>query len=258
MAPTYVLCEESTATEQTASNGDVIIDCAPFQFSPTDVWFTQSIRFYSDQRLARTVMSLENRGTSDIQITGGGSPNIIAFGFTTHARSASSHDGSTCDNLLSNDNWIAMAGENDSTITGVAWQAKGETALDASVRSCTIGNNIYTPPTLQFLTAGTTVNYMSFIATDEPADSTTASMEVAFEAFKEKMASFDSLNDTLCRGLNAEIEGWGTCVQVDAPKELANTGEKTSLQTSIMLTATASIVAGISTLIAVRRRLSAR
>ena len=256
---TYGLCPGASATESTESNGDVIIECAPLQFSPTDVWFTQSFRFYNDEPLSRTMMSFENRGATDIRFTGGGNLNSSSLSFKMRDNSASSSNNSTCANLRTDDNWIAMAGSSNTTITGVAWQARGETAVDASTRSCTIANNIYVLPTLETLPAGATVNYMNFIATDEPALATQESMDEAFAAFKVKMASFDSLNDMLCRGLDANIEGWGTCVRANSgpgsnPEELAKTGASSSVNATSLLMATGLLAAGIFAMIASRRR----
>jgi LPXTG-motif cell wall-anchored protein len=77
-------------------------------------------------------------------------------------------------------------------------------------------------------------------------------MTTAFEAFKAQMASFDELNDTLCRGIDdgTVIEGWGTC---GAPA-LPDTG--VSAPTAIALGAAGAglLMAGIITLIALRRR----
>jgi hypothetical protein len=106
---------------------------------------------------------------------------------------------------------------------------------------------------------------MIFIATDEPADATTGSMDAAFEAFKAKMASFDSISDTLCRGLDIEVEGWGTCSALDNPggnhhgggsssEKLAFTGANDTALTFMMFAGLALLVAGGLVSLVFRRR----
>jgi LPXTG-motif cell wall-anchored protein len=63
----------------------------------------------------------------------------------------------------------------------------------------------------------------------------------------------------LCRGLDANIEGWGTCVRANSgpgsnPEELAKTGASSSVNATSLLMATGLLAAGIFAMIASRRR----
>jgi len=247
-------CEEATANAVTESNGDVVITCEAAQMSPTDVWFTHSYRMYADQMLARHTFTLDNRGTTTL--TGlNDSLNTVDWELDNDALQASSGNPTSCASLTSSDNWVMGANASDSTIAGYAWQAKGGTAFDFGGNDCTGGGNS-APFVKAELAAGEKVTYMTFVATGEPAGSTAGDMTTAFEAYKAQMASFDELNDTLCRGIDdgTVIEGWGTCGAAAADSALPDTG--VSAPTAIALGAAGAglLMAGIVTLIALRRR----
>jgi LPXTG-motif cell wall-anchored protein len=97
---------------------------------------------------------------------------------------------------------------------------------------------------------------MTLIATAEPAGPSTGEMDTAFAAALAQMSVFDSLNDTFCRDLvdGTVIEGWGTCGAAAADSALPDTG--VSAPTAIALGAAGAglLMAGIITLIALRRR----
>jgi LPXTG-motif cell wall-anchored protein len=247
-------CLSATATEVTESNGDVVITCQPFQMSPTDVWFTHSYRMYADNMLARHTFTLDNRGTTTL--TGlNDSGNTVDWELDNTTLIASSGNPTSCASLTSSDNWIMGSSDSDSTIAGYAWQAKGGSAFDFGGDDCTNGGNSSTFVKAD-LAAGEKVTYMTFVATGEPAGTTAGEMTTAFEAFKAQMASFDELNDTLCRGIDdgTVIEGWGTCGAPAPNPGLPDTG--VSAPTAIALGAAGAglLMAGIITLIALRRR----
>jgi len=247
-------CDYDTATEVTESNGDVVITCEPSQIRSTDVWFTHSYRMYADNMLARHMFTLDNRGAT--AVTGlDDSENGLSWELDSTNLSASSGNPTSCESLTSSDNWVMGASNSDSTIAGYAWQAKGGSAFDFGGLDCTIGGN-YSPFVKAELAAGEKVTYMTFVATGEPAGSTAGDMTTAFEAYKAQMASFDELNDTLCRGIDdgTVIEGWGTCAAAATDAALPDTG--VSAPTAITLGAVGSglLMAGIITLIALRRR----
>lgn len=251
-------CDPATATEVTESNGDVVITCEPSQIRSTDVWFTHSYRMYADNMLARHMFTLDNRGTTTV--TGlDDSENGVSWELDNTTLIASSGNPTSCASLTSSDNWIMGSSDSDSTIAGYAWQAKGGSAFDFGGDDCTIGGNSSTFVKAE-LAAGEKVTYMTFVATGEPAGTTAGEMTTAFEAYKAQMASFDELNDTLCRGIadGTVIEGWGTCgaaVTGSGPgSALPETG--VSAPTAIALGAAGAglLMAGIITLIVVRRR----
>jgi len=94
---------------------------------------------------------------------------------------------------------------------------------------------------------------MTFVATGEPAGSTAGDMSTACDAYKAQMATFDQLNDTLCRGIadGTAIEGWGTC---PGPASLANTGVSESSAIALGAAGGGLLIVGIVTLLIVRRR----
>jgi hypothetical protein len=244
-------CLSATATEVTESNGDVVISCQPFQMSPTDVWFTHSYRMYADHMLARHMFTLDNRGATTV--TGlNNSNNSMSWELDNDSLQASSGNATSCASLTASDNWLMGAATQNSTIAGFAWQAKGGTAFTFAGNDCTIGSNsaLFVKASLA---AGEKVNYMTFVATGEPAGNTAGDMTAAFDAYKAQMASFDQLNDTLCRGIadGTAIEGWGTC---SGPASLANTGVSETSAIALGAAGGGLLVVGIVTLLIVRRR----
>ena len=247
-------CEAATANAVTESNGDVVITCETAQMSPTDVWFTHSYRMYADQMLARHTFTLDNRGTTTL--TGlNDSLNTVDWELDNHALQASSGNPTSCVGLTSSDNWVMGAFNSDSTIAGYAWQAKGGTAFDFGGNDCSGGGNsaLFVKADLA---AGEKVTYMTFVATGEPAGTTAGDMTAAFEAFKAQMASFDQLNETLCRGIDdgTVIEGWGTCGAPAPNPALPDTGVSAPTAIALGSAGTGLLMAGIITLIVVRRR----
>jgi LPXTG-motif cell wall-anchored protein len=244
-------CDAATATEVTESNGDVVITCEPSEIASTDVWFTHSYRMYADNMLARHMFTLENRGLT--AVTGlNDSNNTIGWEFNYTNLSASSGNPTSCASLTSLDNWMMGAKTSNSTIAGFAWQAKGGTAFDFGGFDCQSGGN-FSPFVKADLAPGEKVTYMTFLATGEPAGTTAGDMTTAFEAYKAQMASFDALNDTLCRGIDdgTVIEGWGTCA---ADSALPDTGVSAPTAISLGAGGAGLLMAGIVTLIVVRRR----
>ncbi len=205
----YATCSSATATATTETNGDVVIMCAPFQLGSSDAWFSESYRFYSDQKLARHFFSLENRGTSVIQLNPSDNQNSAYFYFEQTAKNASSSDSTSC-SLIENDNWVLSAGASNTTISGVAWQANEGTAFSTAGEDCNSDFRAYVKKSN--LAAGETVNFMTFVKTFEPSGSTVGAMNTAFTAAITAMSGFDSLTPTLCRGIeNLVVDGWGDC-----------------------------------------------
>jgi LPXTG-motif cell wall-anchored protein len=70
------------------------------------------------------------------------------------------------------------------------------------------------------------------------------------------MASFDQLNETLCRGIDGGtvIEGWGTCGAPAPNPALPDTGVSAPTAIALGLAGAGLLMAGIITLVALRRR----
>jgi hypothetical protein len=218
-------CNPNTATAVTESNGDVVVTCEPDQMSPTDVWITHSYRMFADQKLARHTFSLDNRGATTL--TGlNNSANNIGWELNEDDLQSSSGNLTSCANMTSSDNWLMAANSSNSTIAAFAWQAAGGNALDFS-GDCSDGYQ-EAEFVKTHLGAGEKVTYMTVLATGEPEGTSAGAMTTAFDAFKTQMVFFDSLNETLCRGIDdgTAIEGWGTCTGEDSGpvEELAKTG----------------------------------
>lgn len=241
----YGYCLGATATESTEANGDVVITCEAYEVSE-DIWFTNSYRLYNDQPLARHVTVVENRSNAAIDMDLTNTFYIYLY-LDDYDKTASSNDPSTCSSLDATDNWAIVAGSEDTTIAGMAWQSKDSTALTADGEDCT-GDDIYVGSTKDSLGVGEKVNYMTFIATYAPAGSSSAEMDTALASAISQMSAFDSLNDTLCRGINGlELEGWGTC-------GLAETGLNSSQLGSTLSIGAGLAAVGTVALVAKRRR----
>jgi hypothetical protein len=243
----YGYCYGATATQATESNGDIVITCPAYEWGSTGVWFSQEFRLYSDHQVARQIFTLENRATSSADL--GPGENGFYFGFNVSAKQASSQDSSSCANLTADDNWIMSADAEDSTIAGIAWQAKGATGLNASGVDC--ANNFQVVPVAKSsLAAGEKVNFMMFTATSQPAGTSAGEMDTAFTAAMTEMASFDALNDTLCRGISGlAVDGWGTCAAT-----LPDTGVDTSVISTSTVIAAGLVAVGVLAVVVVRRR----
>ena len=253
----YVRCESSTATAVSAENGDITISCAPFQLGTSDAWFSESYRFYSDQKLARHVFSLENRGASVIQFNPADKLNSAYFYFERTAKQATSNDPTSCD-LVANDNWVLSADTADTTISGVAWQARGASAFTTAGENCDSDFRAYV--TKSTLAAGETVNFMTFVATFEPSGSTTGAMNTAFASAMSDMSQFDSLDSTLCRDIETlVVEGWGDCNEslIDdssGGEPLAATGGNTAIVALVTSIAAVLLAVGLVGHVGLRRR----
>lgn len=256
-------CDAATATAVTESNGDVVVTCEPAQMSPTDVWFTHSYRMYADQKLARHTFTLDNRGAT--ALTGLNDPlNTISWELNWYNLQSSSVNPTSCASLTLSDNWLMGARNSNSTIAGFAWQAAGGNALDFTGDCSGGGQEAKFVKT--GLAAGEKVTYMTVLATGEPEDTSAGAMSTAFEAFKSQMDFFDSLNETLCRGIagGTAIEGWGTCTGEDSdpveggkdsdPVEgLAKTGPNSAIAATLVALSGLVLAAGVFMRIATRR-----
>ena len=241
----YGYCLSATATEATEANGDVVITCPATKMGSTDVWLSHSYLFFHDEPLTRHVYSLENRGTTAVDLTN----NFVTF-YTNKSptKGASSSDPASCASMTADDHWAVFAGSADTTITGIAWQAHGQTTFTSLGENCTSLTNAYI--TSRSLAAGETVNYMTFIATGEPAGPSSGEMDTAFAIAVTEMAAFDSLNDTLCRGIDGlVVEGWGTCTL-----SLPDTGASAAVVGSSIAIGSGLLIAGALALVMVRRR----
>jgi LPXTG-motif cell wall-anchored protein len=208
---------------------------------------------YADHMLARHMFTLDNRGATTV--TGlNNSSNEMTWELDDDSLQASSGNATSCAGLTASDNWLMGAATQNSTIAGFAWQAKGGTAFTFAGNDCTRGSNsaLFVKASLA---AGEKVNYMTFVATGEPAGNTAGDMTAAFDAYKAQMASFDQLNDTLCRGIanGTAIEGWGTCTA-----SLPNTGPNGALTATGLAAGASLLAAGLLSLIIVRRRQAAQ
>jgi hypothetical protein len=254
----FATCSASTATATTESNGDVLITCAPFQMGSSDAWFSESYLFYNDQKLARHFFSLENRGSSVIQLNPSDNQNSAYFYFDRTGKNASSSDSTGC-SLVANDNWVLSADTSDTTISGVAWQASGGTAFSTAGQNCVSDFRAYV--TKSDLAIGETVNFMTFVKTFDPNGSTVSDMNTAFASAITAMSGFDSLTTTLCRGIeDLVVDGWGDCSEAltedsSGGEPLAPTGGRVA---DVALSAAVGAVllwAGVFGLTRIRRRI---
>jgi hypothetical protein len=246
----YGYCLGATATEVTEANGDVAITCAPLNFEPSDVWISQSFLFYNDEPLTRHVFSLENRGAVATDLAAVEQENYVTFYTDNVTEAATSEDATSCLSMTAEDHWAVLSGSADTIITGVAWQAHGGTAFTSLGEDCIDRGGVYAYLTKDSLAAGETVNYMTFIATGQPAGPSSGEMDTAFATAVTEMAAFDSLNDTLCRGIDGlVVEGWGTCTL-----SLPDTGASTAVVGSSIAIGSGLLIAGALALVMARRR----
>ena len=243
----YGYCLGATATESTEANGDVVITCEAYEVSE-GIWFTNSYRLYNDQPLARHVTVVENRTNAAIDMDIANNQSFFTYFYLDdYDKTASSNDPLTCSSLDATDNWAIVAGTDDTTVAGMAWQSKDSTALTAEGQDCT-GDDIYVGSTKDSLGVGEKANFMTFITTYAPAGSSSAEMDTALASAISQMSAFDSLNDTLCRGINGlVVEGWGTC-------GLAETGTSSEQIGSALFIGAGLATAGTIALVAKRRR----
>jgi hypothetical protein len=243
----YGYCYGDSATETTESNGDIVISCPAYEWGPTGIWFSQEFRLYNDQQLARQIFTLENRSTGPADL--GTNSNGFYFGLNAAEKQASTSDSSSCANLTADDNWIMGADSSDSTITGIAWQAKGAARLSGAGADCGVNFQVLAMAK-STLAAGEKISFMMFTATAQPAGTTTGDMDAAFAALMPAMSSFDSLNDTLCRGIDGRaFDGWGTCVA-----SLPNTGSDGSAIDASAVLGAGLLVVGALAIVVMRRR----
>jgi hypothetical protein len=187
---------------------------------------------------------VENRGNAAIDMDiEADNTFMIYLLLDDYAKTASSNDPSTCSSLDATDNWAIVAGSDDTTIAGMAWQSKESTALTTEGQDCT-SDDIYVASTKDTLGVGEKVNYMTFIATSAPAGSSSAEMDTALAAAISQMSAFDSLNDTLCRGINGVVlEGWGTCGLAETGMDSAQLGSALALGAGLAVVGTVALVA---------------
>ena len=245
----YPMCEGSTATESTEANGDVLITCDPYSINGSDLWATNTYRLFADQKLYRHVLNLENKGTSAINLDAASLGNGFYFYVSNYDKTASSSDPTSCDSMTAEDHWAMTSANSDSVINGYAWQAAGGTAFTSAGEDCS-DDDFYAFLTKDSFAPGEQANYMSLIATSEPAGTSTGDMDTAFAAALAQMPAFDSLNDTFCRGIDGlVIEGWGTCVA-----SLPDTGANSAVMGSSIAIGSGLLIAGALALVMVRRR----
>ena len=242
----YAECLGTTATETTESNGDVVITCEPYQMnSDSNIWATNSYRFYNDQKLTRHVLTLENKGTASFDL---GDPYFYYY-FSNYDKTASSSDPTSCANMTADDHWAMTAATQDSVINGYAWQAAGSTTFTTAGEDCT-GDDLSAYLTNTTMAAGEKRTYMSLVTTAEPAGTSSGDTDTAFATALTQMSSFDSLNDTFCRGIDGlVIDGWGTC-----PASLPDTGANSAVMGSSIAIGSGLLIAGALALVMVRRR----
>ena len=243
----YGYCYGADATETTEANGDVVISCAAYELT-NDVWMGQDFRFFHDQPLTRHVFWIENRGTAAADLDAASEANYLYWYLSSYDKEASSTDPTSCSSPTGAETWIVAAGSADTTITGIAWQAKDATTWTGGGDCSTDYFEAYLNK--DSLAAGEKVNYATFIATSEPAGASSGEMDTAFAAAVSGMTAFDSLNETLCRGIEGTtVEGWGTC-----PATLPNTGIDSSTTATVGLMGAVALVAGFAAIVVVRRR----
>jgi len=251
----YGYCYGADASETTETNGDVVITCAPYEMA-NDLWLTQEYRMYDDQKLWRHIFGIENRGTSAANLDAASQGNYLYL-YQYYSDNAISSSNPTADptgscTMSASDHWVVNSASQNTTITGWAFQATGGTAWDGTGEDCSDSPSVYV--TADTLAAGAKLNYMSLIVTGEPAGASTGDMDTAFDSFVAGMSAFDSLNDTLCRGIadGTSFDGWGTCGP--ATPELPNTGvngAETSIATGVAMLV---LAAGVAFAVIARRR----
>lgn len=251
----YGYCYGATATETTESNGDVVITCPAYEMS-NNLWLSHEYRMYDDQKLWRHIFTVENRGTSTANLDAASQLTYLyLYQYASDNAVASSNataDPTGACTMTSSDHWLVNAGASDTTITGWAFQAPNGTAWDGTGEDCSGNPSVYM--TADTLDAGAKLNFLTFIATGEPAGTTSGDMDTAFASFVSGMSAFDSLNDTLCRGVadGTPFEGWGTCGP--ATPELPNTGMSFTNATIAAGVAMIALIAGTAGAVVARRR----
>ena len=250
----YPYCFEDLATQATdAATGDVTISCGEYAWSVSDpdLFASGSTLFYNDIPMARNVYVLENRGTTDIDL----GETYFYESMDNANKGASSEDPTSCAALTAEDHWLVTSDTADSMVLGYAWQAHGATVWDSSGSDC-IDTYTYAYLTDTILPAGKTLTVMNFQYSVD-GGSTTEDMDAAYAVLLPKMAMFDALDDTLCRGIaGTEIAGWGTCAA--AAPALPDTGADTSVIGASVAISAGLLGAGVLALVMVRRRQSAK
>jgi len=248
----YPYCFEDLATEATdAVTGDVTISCGEYAWSDTDpdLFASGSTLLYNDIPMARNVYVLENRGTTDVDL----GETYFYESMDSANRGATSEDPTSCGALTAEDQWLVSSDTANSMIIGYAWQAHGATVWDSTGEdSC--DSYAYTYLTDTILPAGKTLTVMNFQYSVD-GGSSTEDMDAAYAALLPTMAMFDTLDDTLCRGIEGiEIAGWGTCAA--AAPALPDTGADTSVIGASVAISAGLLGAGVLALVMVRRRQS--
>ena len=242
----YAYCLGATATETTESNGDVVITCEPYQVDTnSNIWVSHEYRFYNDQMLTRHILIVENRNTVSFDL----GESYFYYYLNNYDKTATSSNPASCGTMTADDHWAITAGTSDSMINGYAWQAAGSTTFTTAGEDCT-DDDFSAFLTNATMAAGEKRIFMSLIASAEPAGTSTGDMDTAFAAALAQMPSFDSLNDTFCRGLDGlVIDGWGTCAA-----SLPDTGASTAVVGSSIAIGSGLLIAGALALVMARRR----
>jgi LPXTG-motif cell wall-anchored protein len=205
--------------------------------------------------LTRHVLTIENKGSSALDLAPTDRGNNFYWYLQNYDKTAVSSNTSSCASMTADDHWAVVAGLSGTTIAGMAWQAHDGTAFTSLGEDCT-DQDFSAHITKASLAAGEKVNYMTLIATAEPAGPSTGEMDTAFAAALAQMSVFDSLNDTFCRDLvdGTVIEGWGTCGAPAPNSALPDTGANTAVMGSSIAIGSSLLIAGALALIVVRRR----
>ena len=266
----YVHCggdDGSDATLTAEVGGDITIDCAamPDTFE-SGLTSTLHVRLYAENEsgyLVRVWVELENTTVSTITI-GSDDPLGVYYYYNYSAWN-------------NGDPWMTNAGGGDSGLDGSVWGAGGdlnnnEIATSAawgdpsqSCRFKTVSYGMHYPADANVIPAGETVNLISFINMVFPATSdaagTTEAFDIALEHARSEFA--DGLTGRMTDGLPADINavGWETdnaCATknknaTDANK-LAQTGPGLSSVAALAVGAIGIGIAGIGSLVRVRRR----
>ena len=265
----YIFCggdDGSDATLTDEVGGDITIDCAamPGTFVP-GLSGTLHVRLYAEDEsgyLARVWVELENTSGSTITI-GSDDPLGVYYYYNRDAWN-------------NGDPWMTNAGGGDSGRDGSVWGAGGdvnnnEIATSAAwgdpSQSCrfeTVNYGMYYPSEANTIAAGETVNLISFINMVFPATSDAAGTTEAFDiALAQARSEFaDGLTGRMTDGLPADINavGWETDNACATKKNatdantLAQTGPGLSSVAALAVGAIGIGIAGIGSLIRVRRR----
>ena len=265
----YIFCGSGDGSDATLTDevgGDITIDCAamPGTFVP-GLKGTLHVRLYAEEAsgyLARVWVELENTSGSTITI-GSDDPLGVYYYYNRDAWN-------------NGDPWMTNMGGGDSGRDGAVWGAGGdvnnnEIATSAAwgdpsqwCRFETVNYGMYYPSEANVITAGETVNLISFINMVFPATNDSAGTTEAFEiALTQAQSEFaDGLTGRMTDGLPTDIAaiGWETddaCTTKNGTagaEKLAATGPGMASAVSLAAGAIGLVIAGIGSLLRVHRR----